>query len=194
MDLSNKIIIVTGLPRSGTSFIAKTLHCELGVDMGTEFYAPWPGRDDCDYEDLMINKLLIQYYQQGRYSLSDRTSTLRRAAMDYYALRRKNKRGMYYGFKSPMYLIFNDAIRPKDVFVIKTQRPLAKCLKSVRNLPITETQQNKVQSVIRHAHSVWSSVEADVVIEYKNTDKGHEQIVQQLKEIMPCASVRGENK
>jgi len=137
--LSNNPVIVLGIPRSGTSYIAKVLHADMGIEMCRSVTAPYPGRDDFDWEDLELqNQLVVSINMDEVYSAHK--------FKIYLSKRREAKRAHYWGVKSPLLCMYPNVI-PKDAFVILTKRNLHDCIRSVNKLPINVEQKKRVLAI-----------------------------------------------
>jgi len=96
----NRCVIVLGLPRSGTSTVAGTLH-RLGVDMGEGHWQPADMLNPHGYyEDLgfqKINKTIagMRYATEWRDKIGDRRKNQYRGV-----IRRRNNKPLW-GFKAP---------------------------------------------------------------------------------------------
>ena len=58
------MLIITGLPRSGTSAATAAFH-RNGWDMGDRFIAPLPGSDAVEFEDARLNTMLAAAFARG---------------------------------------------------------------------------------------------------------------------------------
>lgn len=85
------MILVVGTGRSGTSVVARILHEDLGVSMGSNFDPPHPTWPDGNYEDRVFRALHIQA-NQGRITRSTFRARLQELARG---------RGEPWGVKDP---------------------------------------------------------------------------------------------
>ncbi len=168
------MIIVTGLPRSGTSFIAKTLHTELGVEMGREFRAPWPGRDDFDFEDTDFVWCM---------QVDEDKDIVNLVCHAYFLTREQESLSPLFGVKTPFALKYLPEL-PAEATIIKTLRDPIKCHESVGRLPLDDEGKQRVHELIDVCHENYDQIKADYVIPYENTEERHWQIKEILKVIV----------
>ena len=96
------MILVTGTMRSGTSALSRMLH-QSGVDMGYMFVAPDPGTiNEVEYEDAEITLALFNAPPQP---------VAEPILREYIRERRKSKRALEFGFKTPFALPYVGLIR-----------------------------------------------------------------------------------
>ncbi len=115
------IYAVTGLMRSGTSFLARSLH-RLGIKMGNEMHFP-VGASDPDWEDVPFTDTLAKALVDGR---TDVTRFLR----EYIEQRGPGT----WGVKSPFLLPFVEQLRwvgGSGVRILLTKRPLREACASL---------------------------------------------------------------
>lgn len=116
------IVVVSGLMRSGTSWLARTLHDE-GLPMGSLMFMPMPGTEP-EYEDAALSRLCLESVVSGE---SPPTGTFSR----YIEVRGQER----WGVKTPLLLPFlrqwKRAVGKRGMKLILTERPLAETLESI---------------------------------------------------------------
>ncbi len=153
-------VYLIGLPRSGTSVSAQYLHENLGIEMGQTFRAPYPGRDDFDYEDCAFTDMIMPYVLDPK----KRLFNLKVANTRYVQQRQKAKLSQYWGLKSPL-LLLHPSLIPEDALVIKLYREPVYCKLSTKNLPINSFQRAKICEMIDKCARLYKDVKADYVLE-----------------------------
>lgn len=161
-NLRNKHVIVTGLPKSGTSLIADILHCDLAISMGTSFAAPLPGTSSFEFEDEVVSAMLTQAYiyewKHARVHAQYKSYYMRRASLA------KSQRA--WGLKSPLALIYNHDIRRDDSIVIKTKRDPMKSFSAIAAKEGNDEAKRILSKLITDCTIAWPHMKADIVVDF----------------------------
>lgn len=160
-------ILVTGLPRSGTSFVTEILHCDLGYDMALTMNAPMPGKSFLEYEDAEFGQFLMKCWMTGH-----PPSKVEKWAKMYFDKREERSRSKIgYGVKSPFILLYPfEVIDFKRSIVIKTRRSPLLSLKSINNLGLNHAQFDIMTRLFRACEETWRYVKADIVVDFEEKD------------------------
>lgn len=121
--MTNRYILIIGMPRSGTSLAARIIQ-QLGVDIGTEFGEPNPY---CNYEDVhLVNRM------KGikSWTLPGAQASALRSAREY--IERRLESGKAVGGKFPMFsnVVGQIGWDTLPIAVVHVERPLNESIDS----------------------------------------------------------------
>lgn len=159
-------IIVTGLPRSGTSFVTNVLHNDLRIRMANTIGAPIVGKGFIDFEDLEVGQYLIKAWSEKTpYPKVARfIETYRERMYSQYS------QAPYWGFKSPFVLMFPFECIEKRSIVIKTKRDPRLSTKSLNNLQLTPTMFGLMKRVLSDCEEHYRYINADIIVDFDERD------------------------
>lgn len=167
-----EVIIVSGLMRSGTSFVARCLH-DAGLPMGTLMAFP-QSKTEPEYEDAVLAQMLAHRLVDGR------RPTV--AQLRAYVESRGPKR---WGFKSPLLLPFlrecKQALVNRPMRLILTDRDFGDTLNSIERLAPSKTVKERmvaIQTVIRAAYD---QEVADFLVDFKQIENEPERVRESLR-------------
>lgn len=161
-----KPIVVTGLPRSGTSLVTEILHREFGYQMATTIAMPRGGNWFFDFEDLEINTKLASIY------FSAKSPQIKRLLAKDLLFRYDHKRHsdrIPWGFKSPFMMFYLNEL-PSNYITIKTKRNELDCKASLRKNVLRVDEFNLISTVQSAAIDIYKDVKTDIVVDVDGLD------------------------
>lgn len=149
----SRIVLVTGLMRSGTSVLARTLH-QLGCPMGTEMRFPTNWNSHLEWEDTRFTDRVLQ-------GVIDKENP-----REFFTEYIKSREGDLFGVKSPFALPFVRTFKTAaqrlghEVKIITTKRSYYDTVNSLREqisddetFQFARTLQYRLAGHTRHVHS-----------------------------------------